>query len=469
MKQLQLAGSENEMPKLEFPIIDTLVDSIYEDSRTPKREALILRLPDELLSEVVGLAAIPSQKGCPRKLYTQALSLTKVCKRFHRCALPFLYSSFYNDECHTLVPPCEAITNYHRTIKRNQPLGRFCKTVKLKVGDVTSPKSPADYHIATEILCCLPEVTVFECRGGWNGTLGPYLWAMVANALKHMTNIKEMTLYRHATRGLLMTEIINNVRLPALEKLSLYGISAVRTDECGEKRKGLYLRTPFNGYEGTASFTNLEIHDFMERLPALMRLLAWPKKLEHFRFGIVPSNEAQWRLSKFEMLLAPYKASLKSLSLPFFPGEGPATIDLMDFSELTTLTLSREGWECTPEVASSTVLAPRLQHFIWDFGMYDETSGWLIDFTQRDADWLLQFAKLANKRKSALRCIEVSWNNPSEDKGIEDPWTLLEELEIALEAMGIQLKYSLRSVEHGGWIEDMMKHIYSESPRRARG
>jgi hypothetical protein len=187
----------------------------------------------------------------------------------------------------------------------------------------------------------------------------------------------------------------------------------------------------------------------MEQPAALAHLLAWPRNLEHFTFDRMYWNESTWDFGTFETLLKPYRSTLKSISIGYLTG-GQQTIDFSCFTELSTLSLSRWQLYCTPEVASSTLLAPKLHTFIWDFGIYDQHTESLSDFAQAQVDWILKFAELAAGKGSCLRNIKIvfnpdPWNEPStrlESEERRHPWNLMDDLNATLKLLGIELTYS---------------------------
>jgi hypothetical protein len=187
----------------------------------------------------------------------------------------------------------------------------------------------------------------------------------------------------------------------------------------------------------------------MEEPGALAHLLAWTKNLEHFTFSRIHWNRAHWDLGTFESLLAPYRSSLKSVSINSLTSGGQKTIDVSSFTELYTLTLSHWQLECTPELASSMLLAPKLHTFIWDFGAYDQHSESWSDFGQVQVDWILKFAELAAAKKSMLKTIEIMFiphpgSAPStreEHEAVGNPWDRMAALVPAMRLLGIKLRY----------------------------
>jgi hypothetical protein len=182
----------------------------------------------------------------------------------------------------------------------------------------------------------------------------------------------------------------------------------------------------------------------------LAYLLVWPKKIENLSFGRILWNTEHWDLETFEQLLEPYRSSLKNISIGHLLTGGGKTINLTSFTELSTLTLTRTQLDCTPEVASSTLLAPKLHAFTLDFGHYGTRGQEWANFGQEQVEWFLKFAELAAAQKSALKTIAIvfnpaEWSAPSSREGFEAvgyPWDRMDDLKAKLRPLGIDFKYS---------------------------
>jgi hypothetical protein len=212
----------------------------------PSGEAIIFRLPDELISEIHKFT-LPAWYGWNYNggdYYGQALALTRVCKRFNRIAQSLLYRSLLVENACGLVPPCVRAERLYRTMKADPSLGRFCKQLKVYISDVSDDQSTSDYAIANQLFCWLPNVTSFDLQGGFNRGNGSALWALIQRAAKHMPFIKQVRLCREDIAGLLLLPIIENLNLPRLENLELHGISGVVTGRNSEDRQEHYGAQP---------------------------------------------------------------------------------------------------------------------------------------------------------------------------------------------------------------------------------
>jgi hypothetical protein len=233
LKQLQLGASEDGHLQLSGPVIENAIEDLTADITrpwVPSGEDFLLKIPDELLSEIIAFAITPPHYEWPRNYYGRALALTKVCQRLNRLVQPHLYHSIHFENSCSFVPPCLPTRRFYRTLKADPSLGRFCKELKIYVSDIPGVKSIHDYDLANELLCWLPNVTSFDLQGGFNGANGPALWAMVQRAVKHMPLIRHVSICREDVAGLLMTPIIEHLNLPLLKTLDIHGVSGVTND-----------------------------------------------------------------------------------------------------------------------------------------------------------------------------------------------------------------------------------------------
>ncbi|KAF2663894.1 hypothetical protein BT63DRAFT_430143 [Microthyrium microscopicum] len=169
-------------------------------------------------------------------------------------------------------------------------------------------------------------------------------------------------------------------------------------------------------HERTGCLTTLILYSFKATPSELAILLAWPKILEHFTFEQLHTTDpipydVNWKLLMFEILLAPHRSTLQSISIGSTGAASlPVVGDAIDFSrspELQKLGLSHRGWLCSPEQSNSTILTSKLYSFAWNFGGCDERSASWAEFGQVQADWLFSFAKLAYDQKSDPREIMI--------------------------------------------------------------
>jgi hypothetical protein len=481
MKQLRLGPSEIGTLALIAPLSEDTSSSDQAVDGTPQDrlsigETFILQIPNEIISKILTLVAVRPTFEYPKNYYGRVLPLVTVCRRFNHIATPLLYhKAVFKNHC-GIVPPCLPARQFHRTVQENPLLRPYVKAVKLYIHDLYVARWQSEYDIANDdiandFMIWFPNVTSFELQGGF--ATRKFTWQMIAKAVKHMPSIRKISLDRDDF-AIRLCDVIENLNIPNLRKLEISGMQGSQNPEnhlnCEHKTKHFgekpakvsypffyctrnpmrpsrtgtpALNTP-QGYERTGSLTSLILSDFELRPSDLAILLAWPKTLEHFTFENPDSSCTRWELSMVESLLAPHRSTLKSICIGPLTGDA-GCINVTAFPELKALELSRLQWECSPEQACSTILAPKLENFTWNFEMYDRDSEQWANFDQPEVDWLLSFAKLASTQKSALKEIVIRYDGdqpstPSSREvyeATEYPWDHMEQLKLMLKPLGI--------------------------------
>jgi hypothetical protein len=186
----------------------------------PLKQSFVTRIPDELLNDIFTLS-LGNEHYFQSEYYHTALSLSIVSKHFHHIVQPLMYRTI-NIGGHSLVKPCLAVKQLHRTVKENRALGSMVKTLYVHI-DAYSATSEAEYKVATEILDLLPNVESFDLHGGFEG---PSTWPMIRNAIRNWARIKHVGLSREdfTLRMPPVCELI--VATPNLMTLDLYGVYA---------------------------------------------------------------------------------------------------------------------------------------------------------------------------------------------------------------------------------------------------
>lgn len=125
-------------------------------------------------------------------------------------------------------------------------------------------------------------------------------------------------------------------------------------------------------------------------------------------------------------------------------------IDLSPFVSLEEFWVSKHGFDATPEKAASVFLAPKLRKFTWDFGVHDQhTESW-SDFGVDEEKWILDFAKVAAARGSALEEFRIqfqpdAWHGHGSLEALEAeggyPWDRMDAMKDSMSARGIALTY----------------------------
>ena len=222
------------------------------DSSPPRCH--ILRLPNELLSDIVTTAAAwPDNIDGAEfpKIYASRWSLTLACRRFHRLATPLLYSRIALTLRWTINPPLSQSSDYmpiieervnelqnqhgghgvvclHRTLAANPALRRLCRDLNLDLSD-TNWQHPSFLECATDFVTWLTEVKSLRIHDGFGRARTSPVMGLLAKAARHMTALEKLTYTAHyhpGMRGELprefeMQEVIAG--FPRLRELNLAG------------------------------------------------------------------------------------------------------------------------------------------------------------------------------------------------------------------------------------------------------
>lgn len=224
LQQLSLGTSENGQLIL---LPRALKESSEDSSVTDKLNSChisdppILKLPDELLSEIARMA-ITCDSWQPMQ-GEDTLALSKVCKLFYRIVQPFVFEKIQLRTTHSLVPACKPFRRLHRTLQANPHLGTFCKTVHFHIPSIrVTDQTPEDFVVAEDLVGWLPNVTSFSLHGGFGS---PHTWSFVKKAFQNMPRIDNLTLSRECF-DLYMAPLLDVIQSMPLKKAHFHGICA---------------------------------------------------------------------------------------------------------------------------------------------------------------------------------------------------------------------------------------------------
>ena len=215
------------------------------------------------------------------------------------------------------------------------------------------------------------------------------------------------------------------------------------------------MLTPSQGLAGTGSLTELELFGFLQTTEVLAHLLAWPAKLEvfKFRFSYSPDYDrdglsTDWSLGTFRRVLMPQAQSLRTIEIRNINKTGLDGFVLSAFSRLENLLLSH-GSTGTDSSLISNLIAPNLQSFHWDLTLEDQQCGETLDnFGQEEEDWLRALVDAAIRGKSRLGEIRVTF---TPEEWVQDfnpnnkpvyPWDRMDAIAREIEPRGLALRYN---------------------------
>ena len=447
----------------------------------PNNNAGIMRLPDELLLQVVKYVAYPilSQLGGHVKNYADSAALAKTCLRFYRLTIPVMYSRLFVsiNSITSNSPSMSAIAarKLHQTLSQNPWLRQHCRALHLGIGDTTHPK--IQLPIVEDLAHRLTQTRRLSIHGGFQ-TAAKGTWSVIRTAVAHMPLLEEVHLHREG-RGLCLPDVFEALGSAAhLRVLHLGGISptphsvswgafkvrpansVANSANCYSKGPVLITMPSWRAcpQKGSSSLSSLSITDFSDSPAHLANLMSWPARLESFSFKRMYSNEfGPWTLPTVLSALHQHKASLQTLSLGgWCVQRGFSWFDFAKFDSLQSLSLPACATGCRiGDISWDVLKVTRLQVFRWSLAREGEDCESLFDFGQQHEDWLRAFAIGAWERKLPLRRIEIeyqpfSWSVWEMEGGVSRPevypWDRMDRLKSEMQEMGILLSYDTPTV-----------------------
>ncbi|KAK5662385.1 hypothetical protein OQA88_8295 [Cercophora sp. LCS_1] len=426
----------------------------------PARSPNLFGMADEVLDQIVKMACNHSSGTST----STTLSLSMVCKRLYRLAIPNLYQHIWFD----------ILSNYNygvdgrkkqmlllRTLKESPELGQYCQTLTFQLRGHTyhtnhlmfegqEIKFSLGIQMAERLTTMLGRTTSLAI-GPQNADEHGLVLALINTAKRNMNGLKQLSIHSPLRVNFdLMTQCCLQLETLAIGTAGspLLSRSAPWNDR-GVSPRSLPL-------------TKLKITELRGDKSDLAAFLGLVRNLEHFSLPkYVPDwplfpgpGRHAWDLSFASSLLRPHASSLRSLLLP--PGAtNLGDFDLGEFTSLEDVILPHWGTGYAPGTEVRFV-APRMRRFAWRF-QPDEARGDIVprlkDFGLPQANWLRNLAKLANQQNVPLRLIYISYIPGSEDKlrtrpTLVWPYGHMEELKPELQALGIELTWDEPWPEH---------------------
>ncbi|KAK3903684.1 hypothetical protein C8A05DRAFT_32549 [Staphylotrichum tortipilum] len=442
-------------------------------------QCYILRLPDELLSDIVStVASWPDNIDGTEflSLYADRWTLTLVCRRFHVLATPLLYSRLVLTLRWTINASLSQSSDYlsitqerveqlqsehggrgvmrlHRTLECNPALRGLCRELNLDLAD-SHWRHLTFLSRAASFVTWLTEVRSLRVHDGFGRTRTSPVMQLIGTAARYMSALEKLTYTAHyhpGIRGELppeseMQKVV--ARFPRLRELHLVGCV---------KYFGVdyeLLKT----VRGQSPLTTISLNDSIDGVAALTSLLAWPSQLE--QFTCLGRTRPGWSPLKFRNIwsaLVPHLQSLKSVRVGSVENPSPyrtirgklGGIDFSLFSALTFLGVS--VWSTGTDGGEAGLLAPRLEEFEWSFDGEDGRVLLLNYFGADEEGFLRRFAEAALEREVPLRRISVVFS-PQPVVGLisfgleslnpEYPWDCMDRLAGELKEVGVELTYN---------------------------
>ncbi|KAJ4116161.1 hypothetical protein NW768_011134 [Fusarium equiseti] len=210
-------------------------------------------------------------------------------------------------------------------------------------------------------------------------------------------------------------------------------------------------RYALKSFEGTAPFTNLNIHESFLDLESLDALLTWPKNLQKLRLGYDMPMTEEWTFSHVQPMLETQMASLRELTITPAQDFGDIwNLDLTGFVKLEVLGLPSFVTGCDT-VYIPSILAPNLRVFNWDFAYRSDSYVAVEDYDQAQEEWVDAMVDLAITRQKNLREIYINfepcgYRSLRKVEGFVYPWDRLDESARVASKFGIRIRYNETNV-----------------------
>jgi hypothetical protein len=229
-RQLYLVASKNKtlglglLPPLQSSMNAASIQDRTRDAAHARsfQESPITRLPDEIFNEILCIGIEDDQRNWwNQEYYITAITLSRVCKLFHRIVQPLLFRNIQLSSPHEIAPACRLLKSLYRTMKSNPALGTCCKSASFHISTFTYPTFE-DYAVGDELLSLCPNITSFGLHGGYGHS---ETWPFLGRIMQHMPNIKILTLSREDF-DLHLAPVCEIIQTLNLQRLIINGISA---------------------------------------------------------------------------------------------------------------------------------------------------------------------------------------------------------------------------------------------------
>ncbi|RDL40193.1 uncharacterized protein BP5553_00172 [Venustampulla echinocandica] len=430
------------------------------------REAVIFRLPQELLDTICGFATYRNNVWEGRgewdyraRQYT-AYALCVVCKRLKKSAFQLLYQSFKLENFHTMfdLPATPMGTDrdplmFHSSLRANPSLRQLCTDLyivfRTKSLEMDEPDRFEPMNDLAQWLTNITRLKVDFCT-----PLESAETNLTRTALKCMRNLEELTL-----GGPLSTNVFVDIpNLARLKTLALRNIGHLLNWEDSSMKN---LKT-------------LHLSDISSTEDALTSLIRCPKRLEHFTLShdyVVP--RPHYRMPTIQSALSLHRDSLRTISLPMIAQIGLEDMDLSQFSKLESIHISASAFgHCTQKVAHSLFFgAQQTRTFIlelWCRGPCSFHHLWPAPDVDK-IDWLGEFADIAtpqNKHREIIITFKLDTAFRRTDavqiSQLGYLWERLGEIRQKLALKGIGLSYTPPPMTKAGFETIMSGHTRNE-------
>jgi hypothetical protein len=230
--QVDASTMDIDIPdNISMPTVDSQSQglSLADSGHSASPPGHILRLPDELLVDIVSTAAewpedFNDVPFYTRGLYADRRVMTLVCRRFRRLATPLLYSQL-------LVHPGKMLRLLHLALQSDPSLRRFCRSMAFDMEAEDWDESEM-LGYANDVVAWLrnTERLRFRCQFGPQSKSDTF--RLLSTASENMTRLKRLTLTSTLPSYFKAGKVCNFKwgrvihRFPELRELRLVGLDS---------------------------------------------------------------------------------------------------------------------------------------------------------------------------------------------------------------------------------------------------
>ncbi|KAL6237198.1 hypothetical protein BDW75DRAFT_88463 [Aspergillus navahoensis] len=448
----------------------------------PPNRAYILRLPDELLENILRYACSfldgtiyeRSYGQRPETRYYTLASWSLICRRLYPIVTSFLYADLLI-ACSTPGVQHESVSKLlHRSCRQNPALWDLCQRLIVHYRDsgvipCEKQRNPL-YYIANDFTTWFTAAKSFALFG-----LGrdERAWQLLRQGLCRFRSLMELSLIYGINYDMDLWRVVDTVSelaCPELRTLALRGVSTGSSME-----RAMSQRKPRTG-----QIRILKLRCFLGTPADLEELVKWPLVLEEFHLEFTFGDDygesgkySHWSLATLQPILAINKSTLRSIKIRAINVGGLTGFDMREFERLEELSLSSaticrkyKHWE-SEDHSLSVLLGPRLYAFELDMTLEDQQHcESLDDFGEIEENWLRALGHLAVRQRRPLREIRIQFAPYAHvSSGFHDryPWDRMDDLDRELRPNGIRVRYTPPTLSREQFEKSIRDRFTAES------
>ncbi|KAJ5918207.1 hypothetical protein N7454_010582 [Penicillium verhagenii] len=204
----------------------------HESVADSRRPSFILRLPDEILRQILELAVTETDAWHKESPYNKALipALAYTCHRFSRITISFNYHTLHMAFPRRMIYPVCSTRKLVQSLQANPSLGRFCQNLSLYISDVCPRRCKTDSECLDAIIPELKNVKYLTVHGGFEPGSKSHTWDIIQRCSRYMPRLEQVLLAREAFTGPGFADVLQNLQIPMLQELYIHGSSEANND-----------------------------------------------------------------------------------------------------------------------------------------------------------------------------------------------------------------------------------------------